>query len=789
MNAGVKQPLARRPSNSSVGSTGSQESDHSLSHPNVGTTSNALQPPILVYHESARSIVFRDHLRRAADIEQSESGGTGNNPPEPMSPNNDPETKADHEHFEEDFSMELSAMNALFGGAEAGGFMNERISIQGFTPNIVPLAPLELGPNDQFLPLLDSHDRTLWTPAEREVVDLLDNQCAVVKTIKNNDWTDFLHRFKKPHPPKGRYPDDHNDIPANGDYTFNSFVTSTSLLPAGAKKMRCYGAAAVYTSGIVFALPKFQDADAENKAVESTRTWSWPSGYSAKTEFNVDSRGNLINGRQEALLPLSTLREYNNDYVTKEDYMIAGRVVKGGLKTVPYNEVFVRVGGLGRLVNGKDVASGLDANRSLEKGLGLPVALFVRTATFGHLISLLRTRARLMHVWGQAHIQNIPLLYISADQGIRVLTAKLQHELLQIASRGLNPFQNPLLHKTTIDNTDEKQLETKLEELIDLDDTIREMLTPEECVRLAGGFGVTDESIALILKDAMIQDKKSQLAGELESESHRLQDIVNEGLASAVRSGDYYTSRQLLILYSLVASEGYHIDADEKLKAATLTETGPDATLLKRTSSLDSEAMLLKRQAQSFDLTINTENSRLPLPPPPPPLDTDRLRSATNSDGLLAVLGAAQVLKSMRDGSAKRRTEESFLAVEEWCEYAEQSMAFRLASWRDQRAAQDDLKIAFAKDSSFMAFVSNKAISNRKSFAKQLRDAATQTDFSDVRFLTAIYEMTSKMHSPCLRLELLQFVLGLDNRYSIAHVKRSVELAATCLSISASTTA
>ena len=127
------------------------------------------------------------------------------------------------------------------------------------------------------------------------------------------------------------------------------------------------------------------------------------------------------------------------------------------------------------------------------------------------------------------------------------------------------------------------------------------------------------------------------------------------------------------------------------------------------------------------------------------------------------------------------------LDIDRWCEYAEQSMAFRLASWRDQRAAQDDLKIAFDKDSSFMAFVSNKAISNRKSFAKQLRDAAKQTDFSDVRFLTAIYEMISKMHSPCLRLELLQFVLGLDNRYSIAHVKRSVELAATCLSISAST--
>lgn len=51
--------------------------------------------------------------------------------------------------------------------------------------------------------------------------------------------------------------------------------------------------------------------------------------------------------------------------------------------------------------------------------------------------------------------------------------------------------------------------------------------------------------------------------------------------------------------------------------------------------------------------------------PPPPPLDTDRLRSATNSDGLLAVLGAAQVLKAMQDGSAKRRVTQAITSIEE----------------------------------------------------------------------------------------------------------------------------
>lgn len=771
------------------------------------------------YFKKSRSIVFRDHLRRAATV-ATQSPTTFEIP----SGSTDAAVRA-HQLRQQDLqklqataaastdqinqpkkinkletithlASDLLDQSDTVAPSEAG---IPETHIAGFQPRIVALPKLGLGPDDVYEKLLQSPSTAPdpdhaddWTPAEREVVEMLRLQRATVKTIKNgSDWTSFLKRFMFAQPRKGYTPTCHDDRapdPANDvDRHFNSFVTSTSLLPSEGKKMRCFGSLTQYTVGAVFALPEFDTAEQEAKAAQETQTWSWPSGYSAKTEFNIDGNGRLINGREEALRSLETLREYNYEYVNCEEYTVAMRRVSG-LSQVPYNEVFLRVGGIGRLVNGKDVSTGQKMTRSFEHGVGLPVALFIRTATFGDLIALLRTRARVVHVLGENHMRGIPLLMICPTNGVRVLTDALQKELWKIVASELNPFQNPqLAHRTTVAHTDEDAFRQKVDELLDLDEDLRELLTPEELAKLAGGFGATDESVAMLLKKVMMEDNKLKKTG---TSSHKLQDVVNEGLASAIRSGDYHTSRQLLILYSLVASQPVNGE-DEENGDRSLSDSGEERQQKgshkpKTPSSLGRDVDDLKEEMEALakEKTNALSTNHVPAPPPPPPLDTDRLRSATNSDGLLAVLGAAQVLKAMQDGSARRRVYEAIDAVEEWVNYGEQSMAFRLSSWMDQRAAQGDLQIATKDSTNFMAFVSNKAITNRKAFAQQLRAAASVTDFNDVRFLQAISEMVSKMRTPCLRLELLQYVLGLDNRYSIAHVARSVELAATCLGIS-----
>jgi hypothetical protein len=960
-------------------------------------TNQPLAPPVLVYHESARSIVFRDQIRRAA---ASNSTTNKNNASTSTSPMNaftpvtdgtptvveDTHTRQHHHHqrnasnISDDHSASsVSTTNQqtrtrkkkvdnfheiakLINPDHSNVKLAEKgvpaTQIAGYTPTIVPLQSFELGPNDIFHDLLNStyncaatednntlsfDERSIvensssnnnkitniFSDAEIEVVEMLHNQRCCVKTIKNTDWTAFIDRFHFPHKrtskqtlhddiPPTRKMESNNDDNNNKSRCFNSFVTSTTLLPPNGKKMRAFGSTSQYTTGVVFALPRSNDYDlydyvgnddgadylteitayesAEQDASLKTETWSWPAGYSAKTEFNIDSNGKLINGRQEAIRNLTTLRSYNIDYCTKDHYIIANRTVSG-LSQIPYNEVFLRVGGYGRLVRGYDVSTinsttsnkPVLVKRSFSYGVGLPVALFVRTAKYGDLISMLRTRARLQSTIGEKHIKNIPLLLIDPEIGVRVLTEQLQHTLWKIASNILNPFQNQtIVHRTTIDRTDDEiAFQQKVDELIEFDESIQSILTPEELVRIAGGFGATDASVATLFKQVFDLDQKINKEKQLQQQqqieedelrikksssnskhsendndnddndddddmssigeggagggcieaSHHLQDVVNEGLTAAVRAGDYYTSRQLLILYSLVAAKQYDeieddddddeinneieendnnknfhysddhptdlIDKKEMVEVKAPPSTDVDnhtqqmTNVPKRSDAFEKASRQSFKQMESDVKTLvvskKKNESKLSNPylhtpslPPPPPLDTDRLRSATNSDGLLAVLGAAEVLKAMRTGTAQRRTMEAVAAVEEWVDYGEQSMAFRISSWYDQRAAQGDLQIATETNTNFMAFVSNKAISNRRTFAQQLRDAASQTDFTDIRFLQAVDTILQKMNSPCLRLELLQYMLGLDNRYSVAHVRRSVELAATCLKVSSS---
>jgi hypothetical protein len=281
MNLKLKQQLPfgqRSRSNSSVASESSHDShsDDSSSHTSRSSAHNQrssqnqggdLPPAILVYHESARSIVFRDHVRRACHVmaeQQSasatatrhasflsdRSGSLEEKMPTFRRTKSERESRFPSEDTSISFGTELAEMANLFAAPDLVSDSVrsvESVSIQGFQPQVVPLPTLLLGAKDEFEPLIlsaESQDAKFWTEAEREVHHRLMAQKATVKTVKNTEWTPFLHRFKTPRRQRGWYPKKHDDIPPHsgdsgeGDFPFVSFFTPTSLLPSGGLKMR-----------------------------------------------------------------------------------------------------------------------------------------------------------------------------------------------------------------------------------------------------------------------------------------------------------------------------------------------------------------------------------------------------------------------------------------------------------------------------------------------------------------------------------------------------------------------
>jgi hypothetical protein len=222
-----------------------------------------LEPPTITYHASARSIVFRDYLRRAS-IPKDENLA----------------------------ALDLNEGTLVKEPNSPLGVM--KLSVPRYQqPKIQPLPPLELGPREEFKALLYDESNGTVSPgdfslAEKEVLHRLQAQTAVVKTIKNTEWPMFLQRFIRS---EGRQTGTSRNV-LHRDHLddvsgFNSFVTSTSILPPSGRKMRCYGSTNQYTTGVVFALPTFENNMMEDSEVKRTDTWAWPAGYAAKVRKDL----------------------------------------------------------------------------------------------------------------------------------------------------------------------------------------------------------------------------------------------------------------------------------------------------------------------------------------------------------------------------------------------------------------------------------------------------------------------------------------------------------------------
>lgn len=195
-----------------------------------------------------------------------------------------------------------------------------------------------LSGDDEFLLAADPEAELLDPSSDLRIHELFRRQHALVKTVKNHDWLLLV-----------------SNLVDSGD---KEFRTSFSLPPTTGCDMNLFGNVAKGCAGFVV----------DRNALDLQTAFIWPSGYSAKTEHNLEE-GNLLRGRSERLCDFADLEEANRTLTYTEPYT-------GKLRgpPLPYNEINV-----------------------LVKGVEAIVAVFARSRTFKHLLFALSVRSLLEH--------------------------------------------------------------------------------------------------------------------------------------------------------------------------------------------------------------------------------------------------------------------------------------------------------------------------------------------------------------------------------------------------------
>ena len=140
------------------------------------------------------------------------------------------------------------------------------------------------------------------------------------------------------------------------------------------------------------------------------------------------------------------------------------------------------------------------------------------------------------------------------------------------------------------------------------------------------------------------------------------------------------------------------------------------------------------------------------------------------SDDMLVALGAQIALGEFVAGRTTLRLQSACSRLAEWLEEAQRpsctSLLFRIRSWHETAQVEPD--------SDLSSFVCGKAVLNRQMFYGQLCELQQAADGHT--YVAMLYELVSKLRRPCLRMRMLQEVLGLDHRFS-----RDITFGVICL--------
>jgi hypothetical protein len=579
-----------------------------------------------------------------------------------------------------------------------------------------------------------------------DALALLATQRALLKTVKNGDWLGMLWQLSQ-----------------HGQ----RFRTSCSLPPPNGRGMALFGRTASGVAGLVWDIDEVLALSAEDE----TGIFVWPPGYNAKTEFNMlinpkTGRVGLLGGRDAHLTTIDALRLVNLEHVAEA----AARSAAGREPMPPlgHNEISLRLEGV--------------------RGMR---GVFVRSAKPAAFLFALGVRSMIEHALPSLK-RRLTLLCITSFDGASVVSDDDQLSLLK-AEAG----RTIAASSSTVPCSDGNEGRWQKDGLTRLPiDTTRylDRLTPIEALAVHVSWGITHDSLldAISRIPLRIAEGTSAFKG-MEADrdaaiSWALRAMARAGNSASMRELIRATAPLLLRRAYTVGTAAPHLTVPQtslaqQTAAAAAAAAAPPSLLSSVASNIRPDHSLLgnvafaTREPGDSGATGARDQESGENGGEDGGEDSGKVKVrlliravGSGSEDMLVALGAQIALREFVEGRTSRRLQSAVSLLVRWLEEAQRpsctSLLFRLRSWSETRALEPE--------SDLNSFVCGKAITNRAKFCRQLRRLAEAND--GLSYVSVLYDLVSQLHRPCLRLHILQDVLGLDDRFS-----RDITYGVTCL--------
>ena len=553
---------------------------------------------------------------------------------------------------------------------------------------------------------------------------LIGAQHALVKTVKNGDWLTFITRLAQP----------------------IAFRSSFSLPPPSGR-MHLFGDVGMQCVGVIF----------DRRALDTSRALCWPSGYFAKTEFHLheepDGNVRLTGGRASQLISLDDLAQQQlREHEERQDD-------EHQEEPPLYNEI----------------------NLPLRGPRGL-CAVFLRSNAASDLRIAMGLRDLLQHCFPK--LPPLPLLRLTPALGVAIVSRQEQLEALRRApERAL---------RGSIDASPRLPVNAL---------AFGDCLTVGESLALHSAHGITHRSLHTALEalasSALLATHvtRALCAAAMVDNVASAREIVRTAAPLLLRPLLMTSAKGGMSLAARAARAG--VAADEKdLEVMDIREYGDDSREYgddsreygddSRDYGDDEEQQVLEedkedKEEMDDEETLPTEASDSSDAPNRGADERRvsarvdlmlasvstlrRICTAERSQGMLVALGAQITIGEFVTGRTAQRLSAACRWLHEWCENARsgpcspRTLVFLMTSWNEARKVDGN--------SDWLSFLSGKAVSNRLAFHSQLLELLRAQQQGDgVQYVTQLHELVKRLRKPCLRLRILQQVLGLDTRFS-----------------------